>query len=291
MWVKGRGQGTGRKSVHLYQPGNSMMHHLHPFVKLFLVISFSISVIFIQSTLLLFIVDCFIIIFMKRTGVSFISTLKLFRWIFMLIASIVFIDIFLGFWIPHSGEVMFHIWSPYLPIHRQSLYYAARSALWVICFSSWATMLLRTTSPGDFVTGLVEAGFPYKAAITVLIALRYIPLVQVEMESISMAQELRGSLASKGRGVRHLYRVLKDRVSTFLVIIFRQGLHMAISLEKRGFGLKKTRSSVRSIGFKPRDTHVLMVSLVCLAFLVLYSSGFLPIPMLPPVSSIFLPTG
>ena len=63
-------------------------------------------------------------------------------------------------------------------------------------------VLIWTTDTRDLMTSLVKAGMPYRYAFTVFLALRFLPLIQKEVEAVRAAHSIRGRVAGSGLGHR-----------------------------------------------------------------------------------------
>ena len=105
-----------------------------------------------------------------------------------------------------------------------------------------ALLFILTTQPSEFAASLNKVGVSYRLSYAVAIALRYIPEVQRDYRTVSLAQQARG--VDLSRNERIMKRV-KNIVSIIVPLIFS-------SLEKietisnvmdmRGFGQNKKRT-------------------------------------------------
>lgn len=96
-----------------------------------------------------------------------------------------------------------------------------------------------TTSPKDLATALVGMRMPYRIAHIVYLSLRFLPLVESDIESIREAQTTRGIKGGIG-----------TYVSTVVALIateYRRIDETAIALETRAFGLHETRTVLKPV--------------------------------------------
>ncbi len=112
----------------------------------------------------------------------------------------------------------------------------------VILFSS--ALFVRTTDPDRLADALVRLRIPYRYAYLPILALRFVPFFQEELQSVRDAQKVRGIQVS----VRGPRRVLQGVRYTFVPVLV-SGLHrvdaIAISMRGRCFGLSATRTTRR----------------------------------------------
>ncbi|MHA1681370.1 MAG: energy-coupling factor transporter transmembrane component T family protein [Promethearchaeota archaeon] len=270
-----------------YREGDSFLHKLHPFTKFLFAIILSITIVLIRSLILLSAILIILFIIVKSARLSIIEAMKLFKWLVLLVISLISLDVVMGFISPRESEILFFIFKPYMPIYRITIYYTARCISWIISFSLSNSIVLMTTSPKDFITGLTEARFPYKFSFSLMLAFRYLPVIQDEFQAVSIAQRLRGSASSRGNRLKRFYNVLKTRISTFLIVIFRRAFHTAVAIEKKAFGVHKKRTTINTIGFKTRDGIAIAIMFFTFSFILLYNFGILPLPQIPSVYSIY----
>ena len=105
-----------------------------------------------------------------------------------------------------------------------------------------AVLYLWTTKPKDFVVGLIKLGIPYRFGFAVLVALRFLPLINDEVRKIQDAHTIRG--VPQGSGIRGWL----GRWSRYLFPILANGMRKAetaaMAMEGRGFGLYKDRTYI-----------------------------------------------
>lgn len=268
----------------LYLQGTSFLHGLHPFTKFIFVIVVSTSVLLVNSVIVLGGVVIALGALVKLNGLPALAALRYFKWIMILAVSLVPLDMLLNPVLLPGQEAFVVLAPPFFPLRRLTVHVAARSFSWVACFSISNALLVFTTKPRDFVVGLMEARVPQSIAFGISIALRYVPLIQHDMNVIGVAQRVRGRSRSSVHGLRDAIDYVREQVSTGLVAIFRHAFHTSVSMEKRAFRLHPTRTVTYSLGFCRRDAAFLAITIACFTLLVLHAWNVLP---LPPVPSLF----
>ena len=138
----------------------------------------------------------------------------------------------------------------------------AGMALRFVVILSASGLFVRTTDPDRLAGGLTRMGVPYRYGYLLVLALRFVPFFQEELDAVREAQRVRGIEVS----IRSPRRVLHAVRYTFVPVVV-SGLHrvesIAISMKGRCFGLYATRTASRR---EPRSLWSLVaVSLGLLA--------------------------
>lgn len=273
-----------------FKPGSSFFHRLHPVSKILFILFFT-YVVLIQSSLLILILFFFLILFISLSvGISFKSLLSRLRWIIMIVIFTVGINILFNA-IDGEPEILFYlvpkdpIEDSLFPIRRLAVYYAFRIAAWILILSNCGLVFLSTTAPKDMVYGMRCLGMPYKFAYALMIGMRYIPLIQDSTTSVIIAQKARGLSGSNTRGFKQALELVRDRLTTSLILIFKQIKTTAKSLELRGFGQDRKRTDTYNMRFHYRDIIFLIFFFAVVIFLSLYRFGVLS--LIPPIPSIY----
>lgn len=101
-----------------------------------------------------------------------------------------------------------------------------------------------TSQPTELADALVQQlRVSPRFAIGVLAALRLLPLLAQEWQTIGMARRARGVAA--GRSPLAAARLFAGQLLTLLVGAIRRGSRMALAMEARGFGARECRSVAR----------------------------------------------
>ncbi len=273
-----------------FKPGNSFFHKLHPVSKIFFTV-FLTFVVLIQSSLLVLAGFFLMIVGLSLSvGISLKLLLSRLRWIIMIVILTVVINIIFNV-IDGEQEILFYlipkdpIEDSLLPIRRLAVYYAFRIALWILILSNCGLVFLHTTAPKDMVHGMRCLGMSYKIAYAIMIGMRYIPLIQDSTTSVVIAQKARGLSSSNAKGVKRAWELIRDRLTTSLILIFKQIKITAKSLELRGFGQHRKRTDMYKVGFHYRDLLFLFLFFTVVIFLSLYRFGVLS--FIPPIPSIY----
>jgi energy-coupling factor transport system permease protein len=127
-------------------------------------------------------------------------------------------------------------------------------------------VLIWTTDTRDLMVSLTKAGIPYRGAFAVFLALRFLPLIQREVDAVRAAHSIRGKSSSSG--LVHRFKLWQRYIFTILINGLRKAETTATSLECRAFGLYPTRTYLKDIQFNPWDLLLLVVTVVMTVVLV-----------------------
>jgi len=115
-----------------------------------------------------------------------------------------------------------------------------------------ATVLASTTTPQELVYALARLGFRYTHLYTLIITVRFIPLVFKELSDVYDAQRSRGLELEKG-GVMERLRKLNALLIPVFVCSLLRARDLAEALELRGFGYSSKRTFYRDLRLRRRD--------------------------------------
>ena len=148
---------------------------------------------------------------------------------------------------------------------REGLLLGAVAALRIGSFILASVLFLSTTRNEEIVQGLRRVGLPYPVCFAFSTALRLAPSFIGTGLAVREAQRARGLDPDAGSLAARLKANIPLLVPTFLTTI-RMTNHLAMSLEARGFGLQKRRTSLL-------ETHFGVVDLIALTLLAALLAG------------------
>jgi len=127
-------------------------------------------------------------------------------------------------------------------------------------------ILIWTTDTRDLMIALARAGIPYRIAFAVFLALRFLPLIQREMEAVKTAHAIRGRAVKSG--FSHRFRLWRRYMFTILVNGLRKAESVSVSLETRAFGASDKRTYMKETTFSRYGWIALALTLSFTAALV-----------------------
>lgn len=252
-----------------YTHYNSFTHKLDPRSKLFLMILLMVGIFFqfkMWSTSLILsgVYLILFIIFMIISRVSFVDLFKSLKSMWFMVIVLLLIYVF----IPTSVH---SIPDPAFTINGYTVYWdsfcrAGYIVLRLIMMISLTMILTSTTRPMDltyafewYMTPLKVIKFPaHEIAMTLSIALRFIPTLLDETNRIMKAQESRGADFSHGFFKR--FGAIISLIVPLFVSAIERSEELANAMEVRGYDPKAKRTKYRLLHFSFRD---IIAAVVC----------------------------
>ncbi|MEM2096410.1 MAG: energy-coupling factor transporter transmembrane component T [Candidatus Caldarchaeum sp.] len=255
------------KGLILHTPRNSFFIKVHPAVKLYIVVLFSVAAL-ITPTHNLALINLILIIVVVVAARVPVKALRLYTFV---IGWMLFISfIFYSFFTPvRTGSVLLSI-GP-LMVGLENLMAWLLVALKFLAVSYVTALLLATTKHRDLAVGLRSWGMPYVVSFTLAAILRNLAVVSVDLFTIIDAQSSRGLNFRKGNPVSRLAKFVRVGIPLIYVSLKRTE-EMSNAMASRGFKPTGKKTSYYVIPMKPRD-YVIMglftlhLALMLMAFL------------------------
>lgn len=245
-----------------YTSYNSFTHKLDPRNKLLLLILLMVAI-FLPFTLWstrLIMSGVYLILLITLMIISRVSFLDLFKsmkamWILIIFLFIIYI------FVPNStySDRTFSFFG-WFDIHWDAIYQSSYIILRLILMISLTMILTSTTKPMDltygfewYMTPLKPIHFPvHEIAMTLSIALRFIPTLLDETDRIMKAQASRGVDFEHGRLAKRFKAIISLIVPLFISAIERSE-ELSNAMEARGYDPKAKRTKYRKLKFSWRD--------------------------------------
>ncbi len=153
---------------------------------------------------------------------------------------------------------------------QEQLFYELNLAIKYLVTVPISLVFLITTNPSEFSASLNQICIPYRFSYAVSLALRYIPDVQADFQSISLAQQARGyEISKKGK--------VMDRIkgtSQILVPLILSSLDkiqvISQAMELRRFGKNKSRTWYMYRKFSRNDYLTLSLAVLIIVIGILF---------------------
>ena len=261
-----------------YTPYNTFTHKLDARNKLFLTILLIVGIFFqfrVWSTTLAFSLLLLILLnlLMLVSRVSFIQLFNSLKGMWLLIIFMFAIYIF----IPnstYSGPIAFNIG---FDVYWQAFYQAGYIILRLILMIALMMVLTSTTTPMNltyafewYMTPLKVIKVPVHAiAMTLSIALRFIPTLLEETDRIMKAQASRGVDFNHGRIMKRFKAIISLIIPLFISAIDRSE-ELSNAMEARGYDPMAKRSKYRILRFSWRDLIAFVIGGSLFASIVVF---------------------
>lgn len=259
-----------------YFPGNSLIHKIDPRMKIILILLLMVSVFLCSSyaALALSVAVTAMIVLLSKINIKVI--LKGMKPIIVIVLITCLINLFYG-----TGEPLVQFWV--FKITQDGLNNALFMGLRVVLLVLIGLMLTYTTTPTSL-TDAVEALLKplhtvfkldiHSLAMTMTIALRFIPTLIEEVDKIMSAQKSRGADMESGSIFKRMKAIVPVLIPLF-VSSFRRANELAYAMECRCYRGGEGRTKMKVMHLAGRDY-------AALAFVLVYIAGLVALKLLLP---------
>jgi len=254
----------------------SVIHDLDPRIKFFFVTVLFIMAIlfskFVTLAILFFVPLPFV--FMAHVSRQWLRSLRgaIFLAIFIFATNFIF-----GYFYPTSFP---EITPPvdtlmdYLVILERA---AAMTLRFVVLIASFSVFFL-TTSPDHLGLALQQSRIPYEFCFAFTTAVRFVPVLADEAQTIMDAQKARGLELERGNLLKRVRNYIPVLIP-LIVNAIRRSLELAESMESRAWGASKKRTNLYALKLKIAD-YILFVVSFSILIVAVYIWLYVPIPSL-----------
>ena len=250
-----------------YVPFNSFLHRMDPRNKIFCLIALMVAVFISYSTWeLTFIVGGLLAIFtLILLLVSHISFKQLFGSLKALWFVIILLLVINCLVPPKNAvAVAFNIGS--LPIYWDAILQSLKIILRLVLMISLSMILTATTKPLEltyalewYLAPLKLIKFPaHEVAMTISIALRFIPTILGEVGRIMKAQSSRGVDFKHGK-LSSRFKAIISLIIPLFISAFQRSEELADAMEARGYDPKQKRTRYRKLSFHISDIFIFLL--------------------------------
>ncbi len=152
---------------------------------------------------------------------------------------------------------------------------AALTMRFVVLVESFSVFFL-TTSPDHLGLALEQSRVPFEFAFAFTTAVRFVPVLAEEAQTIMDAQKARGLELEKGNILKRIRNYVPVLIP-LIVSAIRRSLELAEAMESRGWGACKRRTNLYALKLHKGDAALLVITAVIIAVAV-YFFLFVQIP-------------
>jgi energy-coupling factor transport system permease protein len=152
---------------------------------------------------------------------------------------------------------------------------AAMTLRFVVLVESFSVFFL-TTSPDHLGLALEQTRVPYEFAFAFTTAVRFVPVLAEEAQTIMDAQKARGLELEKG-GILKRIRNYVPVLIPLIVSAIRRSLELAEAMESRAWGATKKRTNLYALKLHRGDFALLAVTIGVLV-VAIYVRLYVPVP-------------
>ena len=249
---------------------NTPVHKVDPRTKFILLILCFVTI-FLQFKIWSTSILISLLLFILLIGLMLVSKVR-FRDLFKSLAGMWFLILFLliiYILVPNTSYVNPAFKIGTLQIYWDAFYQCAYILIRIIMMICITMILTSTTKPMDLTQGmewymspLTVIHFPsHEIAMTISIALRFIPTILDETSRIMKAQESRGVDYSHGNLFKRIGGVISLIIPLFVSAIERSE-ELANAMEARGYNPRSKRTSYHQLKFSYRDIIATLIVLL-----------------------------
>jgi energy-coupling factor transport system permease protein len=260
-----------------FTQNDTLLHQLNPALKLLMLLILMIGIVVYPSWRLS--VVLLFIVFMGFLTAKVPLRLTRGRTKFIIIFSVLLFliqvlfttnGVLLGHLIPQIGEL-----GPLFPVTDFGIVrgLAISSRFLLLVFSSM--LFVSVTDPTLLAHSLTRLKVPYRYSFSLVIALRFLPLFDLENHTVRMAQKARG-ITPEVTGLSKIIRTVQYTFFPLLVSALSRVEALSMSMDGRGFGYGSDRSYLRKSSWRVIDTIALVLTISFLIVCFLFSFGYLP---------------
>lgn len=233
---------------------DTMIHRLHPLVKLLLAVGVSAYALLFSS------IPILLAILTSQIALVFISRVHR-EWLHTLLGAIgVALLVFLiSLGVNLSGGYFEH---GILDLMMSTQGAIVATVKWFVFFAAFSSFFL-TTSPEDLSVALEGWHLPYAFCFSIATAVRFIPVLANDLEHIMDAQRSRGVDFDTLNPVRRILNV-RPLLLPLVANAIRRSLDLEEALDSRAFGASKKRTHLYELSLGTLDYVLLTVSVVLL---------------------------
>lgn len=259
-----------------YIPGNSFIHKLDPRTKILLMILLMVTIFWNVGEFLRFpvyiILTILIYVLLRISSIKVKTILKSLKPMLFMMFFLFIINMF----VYQEGYPLFTIpvveFTLYLEAITQTLFIIIRLALMLAV----TTILTTTTKPLDMTYGLEWYMSPLKVikfpaheiAMTISIALRFIPTILEETQRIIKAQKSRGVNLEEGT-LKEKINAIISLLIPLLISSFQRSEELSDAMEARGYDPSAKRTRYRILKFSLLDLFSLIGGIFVLVIVIL----------------------
>lgn len=252
-----------------YFPGNSFIHKMDARMKIILIVILIASIFVCKNIISLATIILATVILVAISRIAPKTILKSIKPLAIIIIITAVLNIFYG-----TGEPLVSIGK--LSITANGIETAIFMAVRIITLVVISSLLTYTTSPTELTDALERLLKPLKLikvdvhsiAMTMTIALRFIPTLVEEIDKIMSAQKSRGADMDSG-GLIHRAKALVPVLIPLFVSAFRRAGELAYAMECRCYRGGDGRTKMKVMKMSAKDFLALFVVIALLGVIIL----------------------
>lgn len=165
-----------------------------------------------------------------------------------------------------------------IPGGMSPLEYAFAMALRFLVLVESFSVFFLTTSPDHLSLALEQSHVTYEFTFAFTTAVRFVPVLAEEAQTIMDAQKARGLELEKGNFMKRIRNYIPILIP-LIVSAIRRSLELAEAMESRGWGASKKHTNLYVLKMKEGDFILILISIILLVTAI-YTRYFVHLPTL-----------
>ncbi len=175
-----------------------------------------------------------------------------------------------------STNLLFRfIYASYILTPQDVEYASAMTLRFVVLVESFSIFFL-TTSPDHLGLALEQSHIPYEFCFAFTTAVRFVPVLADEAQTIMDAQKARGLELEKGNFLKRIRNYIPILIPLIISAI-RRSLELAEAMESRAWGAIEKRTNLYVLKIRSADFLLILISILILIVGV-YIRFYVPLP-------------
>lgn len=245
---------------------SSPIHRRDPRVKFLYVLVMFIAAVMFNELPVLLVLFLFQIPFVLVAGVQR-QWLRSLRGAMFLVTFLFVFNLIFGYISPST-----------IPGGMSPLEYAFAMALRFLVLVESFSVFFLTTSPDHLSLALEQSHVPYEFTFAFTTAVRFVPVLAEEAQTIMDAQKARGLELEKGNFMKRIRNYIPILIP-LIVSAIRRSLELAEAMESRGWGASKKHTNLYVLKMKEGDFILILISIILLVTAI-YIRYFVHLPTL-----------
>jgi energy-coupling factor transport system permease protein len=248
-----------------FRKASTLIHNLDPRIKfVFVIIIFAVAIMFSELPVLIILFFALIpIVLVAKVQKEWIRSMRGAAFL----AAIIFVTNFVFAYVYNGYQV-----TPWLLENAIAL-----TLRFVVLVESFSLFFL-TTSPDHLGLALEQSHIPYEFCFAFTTAVRFVPVLAEEAQTIMDAQKARGLELEKGNFMKRIRNYIPILIP-LIVSAIRRSLELAEAMESRAWGAIKKRTNLYELKIK-RGDYILLILTIAVLIVAIYVRLYLSIPSL-----------
>jgi energy-coupling factor transport system permease protein len=250
------------KSLFLFSGQEAFLHRVDPRAKFVMVLAVLAYVLLFENPL--YIAGAFVLVMIVLWALGGASPLEYWSILVLFTPLILGVTVIQALTNHPPGSESLFIFGP-IAISRIGLLVGLSVGIRLATMGLTFMMFSMTTAPSKVGLALYKSGIPFRYAYLATFGLRFLPLMQEDLETLQNARAARGDPSVGSRNPVRRLATLPRAFFPLAANALRQSSETAKALELRGYGATTERTTVDDIAMRASDYVIVLLSMAIVA--------------------------